>query len=102
MIADSTFIDTTKYSAILDPVTVKQVPKPLRELAAQTEVCTDISSAISLVNIRKFETVVVDLGLRGQSRTILERMRLSRPNHTTVAFAITGSTKQSAVVFEAG
>jgi CheY-like chemotaxis protein len=85
-----------------DPLTIKQISEPLRELAASTEVCTDIPSAVCLVNTRKFETVVVDLKLGEQSRTILERVRLSPSNHTTVAFAITDSTKQSAMAFEAG
>jgi uncharacterized protein (TIGR02266 family) len=85
-----------------DPVTIKQVSEPLRELAAETEVCTDTSSAMSLVSIRKFDTVVVDIGLGGQSLTILEQVRLSQSNRTTVAFAITDSTRQSAVAFGAG
>src|SRR5437879_12739728 len=76
-----------------DPLTIKQISEPLRELAATTEVCTDVPSAIRLVNTRKFETVVVDLKIGEQSRTILERVRLSPSNHTTVAFAITDSTK---------
>jgi CheY-like chemotaxis protein len=85
-----------------DPVTIKQIREPLRELAATTEVCTDVPSAIRLVNTRKFETVVVDLRIGEQSRTILERVRLSPSNHTTVAFAITDNSKQSAMAFEAG
>ena len=35
-----------------DPLTIKQISEPLRELAASTEVCTDIPSAIRLVNTR--------------------------------------------------
>jgi len=85
-----------------DRVTIKQVSEPLLELAAETEVCTSIPSATSLLSIRKFDTVVVDLGLGGQSLTILERVRLSQSNRTTVAFAITDSTRQSAVAFGAG
>src|SRR5207244_10394902 len=85
-----------------DPLTIKQISEPLRELAATTEVCTDVPSAIRLLNTRKFETVVVDLKIGEQSRTILERVRLSPSNHTTVAFAITDSTKQSAMAFAAG
>src|SRR5947209_19546025 len=85
-----------------DPLTIKQIREPLRELAATTEVCTDVPSAIRLVNTRKFETVVVDLKLGEPSKAILERVRLSPSNHTTVAFAITANTKQSAMAFEAG
>ena len=85
-----------------DPQTIEQLSKSLQELAAATEVCTDVPSAIRLVNTRKFETVVVDLKLGEQSKTILERVRLSPSNHTTVAFAITDSTQESALAFEAG
>src|SRR5437016_11144081 len=85
-----------------DPPTIEQLSKSLQELAASTEVCTDIPSAIRLVNTRKFETVVVDLKLGERSRSLLERVRLSPSNHTTVAFAITESAKESAMAFEAG
>src|SRR5438445_7565146 len=85
-----------------DPPTIEQLSKSLQELAASTEVGTDIPSAIRLVNTRKFETVVVDLKLGEPSKAILERVRLSPSNHTTVAFAITDNTKQSAMAFEAG
>src|SRR5437773_9537866 len=85
-----------------DPLTIRQISEPLRVLAATTEVCTDVPSAIRLVNTRKFETVVVDLKLGEPSKAILERVRLSPSNHTTVAFAITDSTKQSAMAFAAG
>ncbi len=85
-----------------DPQIIEQLSKSLQELAAATEVCTDVPSAIRLVNTRRFETVVVDLKLGEQSKTILERVRLSPSNHTTVAFAITDSTQESAIAFEAG
>src|SRR5205814_10264404 len=85
-----------------DPPTIEQLSQSLQELAASTEVCTDIPNAIRLVNTRKFETVVVDLKLGEQSRSVLERVRLSPSNHTTVAFAITRSAKESAMAFEAG
>src|SRR5207253_10831996 len=76
-----------------DPLTIRQISEPLRELAATTEVCTDVPSAIRLVNTRKFETVVLDLKLGEQRRTFLERLGLSPSNHTTASFAFTDSTK---------
>src|SRR5207245_10219821 len=84
-----------------DPLTIKQISEPLRELAATTEVCTDVPSAIRLVNTRKFETVVVDLKLGEQSKTILDRVRLSPYNQTTVAFTITAGTHTSLMAFSA-
>ena len=85
-----------------DPPTIEQLSRSLKELAASTEVCRDISSATRVLNTRKFETVVVDLKLGEQTRELLERVRLSPSNHTTVAFAITEDTKESAKAFEAG
>src|SRR5438105_13267061 len=84
-----------------DPPTIEQLSQSLQELAASTEGCTDIPNAIRLVNTRKFETVVVDLKLGEQSRSVLERVRLSPSNHTTLAFAITRSAEESAMAFEA-
>ncbi len=85
-----------------DPPTIELLSKSLEELAASTDVCRDIQSAIDHLNSRKFETVVVDLKLGEHSKDILERVRLSPSNHTTVAFAITDSTEESAIAFEAG
>jgi len=44
-----------------DPLIVEQLSRSLKELAASTEVCSDISTATRALNRRKFETVVVDL-----------------------------------------
>jgi len=85
-----------------DLLVIKQVSEPLMDFAASTEVCLDIPNALRVVNLRKFEAVVVDLGLGEDSREILERVRLSPSNRSTVAFAITDSVKQSALAFDAG
>ncbi len=85
-----------------DPPTIEQLSESLQELAALTEVCRDIPSAIRLLNTRKFETVVVDLKLGGQAGDLLQRVRLSPSNRTTVAFAVTGSAREAAMAFEAG
>lgn len=85
-----------------DSFVIKEVSEALQDLAASTEVCVDIPNAISLLNVRKFEAVVVDLDLGERSKEILERVRLSPSNRTTVAFAITNDAKQSGTAFEAG
>lgn len=85
-----------------DPLTVEQLSRSLKELAASTEVCSDISSATRVLNKRRFETVVVDLRLGETAKEVLQKVRLSPSNHTTVAFAITEGTKESAQAFEAG
>jgi CheY-like chemotaxis protein len=85
-----------------DALVIKQVSEPLRDLAASTDICADIPNAIRTVNVRKYEAVVVDLSLGVESTKVLERVRLSSSNRTTVAFAITDGTKQSAEAFVAG
>ncbi|HEV2732197.1 MAG TPA: PilZ domain-containing protein, partial [Terriglobales bacterium] len=55
-----------------------------------------------LLNKRKFETVVVDLRLGERAKEVLQKVRLSPSNHTTVAFAITEDTNESAQAFDAG
>ena len=79
-----------------------QLSESLHEFAASTQVCTDVASAVRLLNTRKFETVVVDLQMGDESRNVLERVRLSPSNSTTIAFAVTETTKESAIAFEAG
>jgi len=85
-----------------DPPTIEQLSDSLKNLAASTHVCTDVQSAIRLLSTRKFETVVVDLELGEQAGVVLERVRLSPSNRTTVAFAITSSTQEAAKAFNAG
>ena len=45
---------------------------------------------------------MVDLRLGETAKEVLQKVRLSPSNHTTVAFAITEGTKESAQAFEAG
>jgi DNA-binding response OmpR family regulator len=85
-----------------DPLIVEQLSRSLKELAASTGVCSDISTATRALNRRKFETVVVDLKFGERAKEVLEKVRLSPSNHTTVTFAITENTTESAQAFEAG
>ncbi len=83
-------------------LTIERLSESLQELAASTVVCGEIPSAIRLLNTRKFEAVVVDLKLGGQAGDLLQKVRLSPSNRTTVAFAITGSAREVARAFESG
>ena len=56
--------------------------------AISTEVCNEVSLALRQLDRRKFEAVIVDLGL-AQAGEILEQIRLSPSNRTAVTFAIT-------------
>ena len=85
-----------------DPATVEQLIDPLRGLATFTDVCTNVHHAFQLLNQRKFEAVVVDLGIGNEAKEIIERVRLSPSNRTTVTFAIAADSEQMQTAFDAG
>ena len=85
-----------------EPATVEQLINTLQRLDTSTDVCTDVSSALRLLNLRKFELVVVDLDIGRDAQELVKWLRLSQFHSTTVLFAIVGSKDQSAVAFEAG
>ena len=93
--------------ASADPVTIQQFSHALQELFILPNVCRDVSTAIDLLNCRKFEAVIVDLRLGELSGLILDEVRLCPSNRTAVTFAISGSDaeckafrKKSEFVFE--
>lgn len=93
--------------ASADPVTIQQFSHALQELFILPNVCREVSTAIDLLNCRKFEAVIVDLRLGELSGLILDEVRLSPSNRTAVTFAISGSDaeckafrKKSEFVFE--
>jgi CheY-like chemotaxis protein len=85
-----------------EPETVEQLIESLRQLATLTDVCTDVSSAIRLLNRRKFEVVVVDLDMGRDVRDVVKWLRLSPSNSSTVAFAIAGNKDQIGEAYDSG
>jgi hypothetical protein len=75
-----------------DSAAIQQVAEGMQQFAIATEVCNDVSMALSLLNRQKFEAVVVDFGLERASE-ILEQVRLSSSNRTAVTLAITNPQK---------
>jgi EAL domain-containing protein (putative c-di-GMP-specific phosphodiesterase class I)/CheY-like chemotaxis protein len=71
-----------------DPVTIQQFSLALRELSILPEACQDAASAALLLKRRKFDAVIVDLQLGGQSGHILDEASLSPSNRTAVTFGI--------------
>jgi DNA-binding response OmpR family regulator len=59
-----------------DPVTIQQFSYSLQELSISLDVCQERSAALRLLNHRKFDAVIVDFQLGGQSELI--RMRPSK------------------------
>jgi hypothetical protein len=89
-----------------DPVTIQQFSHALDELSISPDVCQDLTAAVSLLNRRKFDAVIVDLQLEERA-LIVNAVRLSPSNRTAVTFAISGSDaegaafrKKTAFVFE--
>jgi CheY-like chemotaxis protein len=75
-----------------DSITIQQLAEGMHQLAISTEVCDDVSMALRLLERKKFEAVIVDLGL-DQADQMLESVRLSQSNRTAVTFAITAPRK---------
>lgn len=81
-----------------DTAVIEHLRENMQQLAIATEVCVQTDMALRLLNLKKFEGVIVDFGL-DKADQILEQIRLSPSNRTAVTFAITdpGSTTGLAV-----
>jgi hypothetical protein len=73
-----------------DVETIQQFKNPLQGLSIASDVCRDVPSAISLLKRRKFDAVIVDLQLGQECGTVLDELRLSASNRTTVTLAVSG------------
>jgi hypothetical protein len=73
-----------------DVGTIEEFKTPLRQLSISSEVCRDGPTAISLLKRRKFDAVIVDLRLGQECGTVLDELRLSASNRTTVTLAVSG------------
>ena len=73
-----------------DAGTIEEFKSPLRQLSISSDVCRDGPAAISLLKCRKFDAVIVDFQLGQESGTVLDELRVSASNRTTVTLAISG------------
>jgi ActR/RegA family two-component response regulator len=85
-----------------DAGTIKQLSSSMQQLAMFPEVCVEVGAALSLLNKRKFEAVIVDLQLGGEAKSVLGKVRLSPANRTAVIFAISASDAETAGAFKDG
>jgi PilZ domain len=74
-----------------DSTAVGQLTNGMQQFAISADVCSDLATAARLINTRKFEVIVVDLGLTKQIANVLERIRLSPANQNSVTFALVES-----------
>jgi PAS domain S-box-containing protein len=71
-----------------DAAATRQVTESMQQFAIEVEVCDETLMALRLLNRKKFEAVIVDLGLE-RAAEILQQIRLSPSNRTAVTFAVT-------------
>jgi hypothetical protein len=83
-------------------LTMYQLAKSAHRFAMSVQVCTEVRTALDLVNRQKFDAVTVDLSLGQHATAILREARLSPANRTAVGFAISSTVDQSADAFRAG
>jgi CheY-like chemotaxis protein len=75
-----------------DEAVIEHLTESMHQLAIATEVCLHAETALGLVNLKKFEGIMVDFEMENADQ-ILERLRLSPSNRTAVTFAIAASGK---------
>jgi CheY-like chemotaxis protein len=83
-------------------LTMYQLAKSAHRFSMSVQVCTEVRTALDLVNRQKFDAVTVDLTMGQHATDILRETRSSAPNRTAVAFAISSTLDQSADAFRAG
>jgi len=83
-------------------LTMYQLAKSAHRFAMSVQVCTEVRTALDLVNKQEFDAVTVDLSLGQHATAILRETRLSAANRTVVAFAISSTLDESAAAFRAG
>ena len=85
-----------------DAVTTRQIAEAMQELALSVEVCNKVSDVMERVNHSKLEVAVIDFSLGNQATLFLEQLRSSASNRTAIAFAITGSSVETAYALKTG
>jgi hypothetical protein len=75
-----------------DEAVIEHLTESMHQLAIATEVCLHAETALGLVNLKKFEGIMVDFEME-KADQIMERLRLSPSNRTAVTFAIAAPGK---------
>jgi len=77
-----------------DSSIVHQLTTTLQQFAISADVCPDPARAVTLINTRKFEVVIVDMGLGEYAGFVLESVRLSPSNRNSITFAVVNADEQ--------
>jgi len=85
-----------------DSIITKQIIEAFQEHALLVELSSSFLPALDLISDRKFEAVVLDLSIGEPVYSILKKTRTSASNKTTVAFAISANSDESAHALKQG
>jgi hypothetical protein len=85
-----------------DPPTIDLLRGSLQQLAISTEICVEAARAPDLLKRRKFGAIIVDEQPGNRLPSLLEKVRRSPSNRTSVIFAIIDSDADTAVAFKEG
>src|SRR5690348_15282019 len=77
-----------------DSSIVHRLTATLYRFAITTDVCRDSAAAVTLINTRKFEVVIVDMGLEVDAAFVLDCVRLSPSNRNSVTFALVNADQE--------
>jgi PilZ domain len=77
-----------------DSSIVHQLTTILQQFAISSDACSDPVTAVTLINTRKFEVVVVDFGLGEHAGYVLECVRLSPSNQCSVTFGLVSAEEE--------
>jgi CheY-like chemotaxis protein len=80
--------------------TVATLSECLRKFAIATETCSHNDEALSLINRKKFEAVIIDSHLNGSRKSLLDAVHRSRSNRNAVTFALSDRAAQERLLGE--
>jgi CheY-like chemotaxis protein len=78
-----------------DKAIIQQFSLALRKLSISPDIRQEAAGAVTLLNQRKFDAVILDLQLGGQCSPVLDEVQRSPSNRTAVTFAIDASNEES-------
>jgi hypothetical protein len=79
-----------------DLATAESFSRALHQFSIAMDYCREVSTAIPLLNRRKFDGMIVDLDLGEEAGKLLDALRTSPSNRTAVTFAISGGMAETA------
>jgi ActR/RegA family two-component response regulator len=85
-----------------DAMATRYLTEALQEFALSVEVCIKVAVALDRVDRVKLEVGVIDFALGDKAPLFLEKVRASASNRTTVTFAITSNSAETARALRAG